>query len=192
MLYFSRWKALGIVLTALIVCLFAVPNFFSEETTKNWPVWAQRRIALGIDLQGGSSLVLEVDSDYVKQQMLRQILDDARTTLREARISRPKSSIKGDAAEVRVKEADLPTVLAKLRDSDGQFEIADVGGGLIRLSVPEAAITEQLPRIIEGSIQMVERRINELGTVKPMVHRYGADRILVEVPGLQSPTGLRL
>ena len=201
MLYFTRWKALGIVLTALIVCLFAVPNFFSETTTKNWPVWAQRRIALGIDLQGGSSLVLEVDSNYVRQQMLRQTLDDARATLREAGISHPKSSIKGDAVEVRVREADLPTALVKLRElaqqlrefegSNSQLEIAEAGGGLIRLSVPEAAVTEQLPRIIERSIQMVEKRINELGTVKPIVQRYGADRILVEIPGLQHPNGLK-
>ena len=65
MLYFTRWKALGIILTALLVCLFAVPNFFPESTLKNWPLWAQRRLVLGLDLQGGSYLLLEVDSYYV-------------------------------------------------------------------------------------------------------------------------------
>ena len=73
MLYFTRWKALGIILTALVVCLCAVPNFFPEAKVKTWPVWAQRHIVLGLDLQGGSSLLLAVDSNYVKKEKLDQI-----------------------------------------------------------------------------------------------------------------------
>ena len=77
MLYFTRWKALAIILTALVVCLCAVPNFFPEATVKGWPAWAQRRLVLGLDLQGGSYLLLEVDSNYVKKEKLDQIRDDA-------------------------------------------------------------------------------------------------------------------
>ena len=62
MLYFTRWKALAIILTALVVCLCAVPNFFPEARVKTWPTWAQRRLVLGLDLQGGSYLLLEADS----------------------------------------------------------------------------------------------------------------------------------
>ncbi len=58
MLYFSRWKALATLLTALVVCLFAVPNFFSEATIKRLPAWAQRHVVLGLDLQGGSYILL--------------------------------------------------------------------------------------------------------------------------------------
>jgi len=54
MLYFSRWKATATILTALIICFFAVPNFFPEATVKSWPKWAQRHIVLGLDLQGGA------------------------------------------------------------------------------------------------------------------------------------------
>ena len=54
MLYISKWKATAILLTALICCLLAVPNFFPESTVKRWPAWAQRHIVLGLDLQGGS------------------------------------------------------------------------------------------------------------------------------------------
>src|SRR2546430_17538677 len=78
MLYFTRWKALAIILTALVVCLCAVPNFFPQERVKTWPLWAQRHIVLGLDLQGGSYLLLEVDSNYVKKQKLDQIRDDSR------------------------------------------------------------------------------------------------------------------
>ena len=86
MLYFTRWKALAIILTALVVCLCAVPNFFPEAKVKTWPVWAQRHIVLGLDLQGGSSLLLEVDSNYVKKEKLDQMRDDVRRVLRETKI----------------------------------------------------------------------------------------------------------
>ncbi|WOH47382.1 protein translocase subunit SecD [Bradyrhizobium sp. sBnM-33] len=204
MLYFSRWKALAIILTAFIVCLFAVPNFFSQERVKTWPVWAQRHIVLGLDLQGGSYLLLEVDSNYVKKQRLDQVRDDARRVLRDAKINYTGLNVRNDAVEIRItKDTDLPTALSKLRElsqplggllgSSGQrsLDVTDAGGGLLRLTVPQAAITDLLRRTIEQSIQIVERRVNELGTVEPLIQRQGADRILVQVPGLQDPTRLK-
>jgi len=205
MLYFTRWKALGIILTALVVCLFAVPNFFSEATVKTWPAWAQRRLVLGLDLQGGSYLLLEVDSNYVKKDKLEQVRDDVRRTLREARIGFTGGvGVRNGAVEVRItKDTDVQTALSKLRDlsqplggllgSNGQrsLEITDAGGGLIRLTVPEAAINERIRQTIEQSIQIVEKRVNELGTVEPVIQRQGTDRILVQVPGLQDPTHLK-
>ena len=203
MLYFTRWRALGIILTALIVCLCAVPNFFPEAQVKTWPAWAQRRLVLGLDLQGGSSLQLEVDSNYVKKEKLDQVRDDVRRVLREAKIAYTGLATKGDAVEVRVKDADVQTTLAKLRElaqpigglmgSSGQrdVEVADAGGGLIRLSIPEAAMIDRLRKTIEQSIQIVEKRVNELGTVEPIIQRQGNDRILVQVPGLQDPTHLK-
>ena len=71
MLYFTRWKALAIILTALVVCLCAVPNFFPESTVKTWPKWAQRHLVLGLDLQGGSHLLLEVDSNCGQEGQAR-------------------------------------------------------------------------------------------------------------------------
>jgi preprotein translocase subunit SecD len=204
MLYFTRWKALGIILTALVVCMFAVPNFFPESTVKNWPVWAQRRLVLGLDLQGGSYLLLEVDSNYVKKERLDQVRDDVRRTLREAKIGYTGLATKGDSVEVRIsKDTDQPTALSKLRElsqplggllgSNGQrsLDVSDAGGGVIRLTVTPAAINERIRQTIEQSIQIVERRINQLGTVEPVIQRQGTDRILVQVPGLQDPTRLK-
>src|SRR6266513_2607629 len=203
MLYFTRWKALAIILTALVVCLCAVPNFFPEATVKTWPAWAQRRLVLGLDLQGGSYLLLEVDSNYVKKEKLDQVRDDARRVLREAKIGYTGLASRGDYVEVRVKDTDAQTTLSKLRElsqplggllgSSGQrsLEVADAGGGLIRLTVPQAAITERIRQTIEQSIQIVERRVNQLGTVEPVIQRQGTDRILVQVPGLQDPSRLK-
>ena len=103
MLYFTRWKALAIILTALVVCLFAVPNFFPRSKVKTWPVWAQRHIVLGLDLQGGSYLLLEVDSNYVKKDKLDQVRDEVRRDAARGqdRLHRP-SVVRNDAVEVRI------------------------------------------------------------------------------------------
>jgi protein-export membrane protein SecD len=204
MLYFTRWKALAIILTALVVCLCAVPNFFPEAQVKSWPAWAQRRLVLGLDLQGGSYLLLEVDSNYVKKEKLDQIRDDARRALRDAKIGYTGLAIRNDAVEVRIsRDTDQQTAVTKLRElsqplggllgSSGQrsLEVSDAGGGVIRLTVPQAAITERIRQTIEQSIQIVERRVNQLGTVEPVIQRQGTDRILVQVPGLQDPTRLK-
>src|SRR5262245_22002884 len=203
MLYFTRWKALATVLTALVVCLCAVPNFFPEATVKSWPTWAQRRLVLGLDLQGGSYLLLEVDANSVKKDKLDAVREDARKVLREARIG-CNITVRNDAVEVRLtKDTDLPAALSKLRDlaqpigglmgPSGQrdLEVSDAGGGVIRLTVPQAAMLDRMRKTIEQSIQIVERRVNELGTVEPVIQRQGLDRILVQVPGLQDPTRLK-
>src|SRR5436305_82572 len=203
MLYFSRWKALATLLTALFVCLFAVPNFFSDATIKRLPGWAQRHVVLGLDLQGGSHILLEVDSNYVRKEKAEQLAQDVRRASRDARSSYTGLNVRNHAVEVRIsKEGDLPNALAKLRElsqplggllgSSGQrsLEVSDAGGGLIRLVVPQAAITDRIRQTIEQSIQIVERRVNELGTVEPLIQRQGVDRILVQVPGLSDPARL--
>jgi preprotein translocase subunit SecD len=204
MLYFTRWKALAIILTALVVCLCAVPNFFPEARVKAWPAWAQRRLVLGLDLQGGSYLLLEVDSNYIKKEKLDAVRDDVRRVLREAKIGYTGLNARNDAVEVRIsRENEVQTALSKLRElsqplggllgSNGQrsLEVSDSGNGTIRLTVPQAAITERIRQTIEQSIQIVERRVNQLGTVEPVIQRQGNDRILVQVPGLQDPTRLK-
>ncbi|WP_115028687.1 protein translocase subunit SecD [Tardiphaga sp. CF115] len=204
MLYFTRWKALAVILTALVVCLFAVPNFFPEATVKTWPKWAQRHLVLGLDLQGGSHILLEVDANSVKKDKLDQVRDDVRRTLRDAKIVYTGLGVRGDNVEVRItKDTEYQTALSKLRElsqplgglmgQSGQrsLEVSDAGNGLIRLSVPQAAINDRIRQSVEQSIQIVERRVNELGTVEPLIQRQGLDRILVQVPGLQDPTRLK-
>jgi preprotein translocase subunit SecD len=204
MLYFTRWRALAIILTAFVVCLCAVPNFFSEATVKKWPTWAQRRLVLGLDLQGGSSLLLEVDANAVKKKKVDQLRDDVRVNLRTAKIGFTGGiTARPDGVDVRLaKDTDAEAALSKLRElsqplgglmgSSGQrsLEVSDAGGGLIRLTVPPAAITDRVRQAVEQSITIIEKRVNELGTVEPLIQRQGNDRILVQVPGLGDPTRL--
>ena len=202
MLFFSRWKAAAILLTAAIVCLFAVPNFFSENTVRTWPTWAQRHMVLGLDLQGGSSLLLEVDVNSVRKDRLQAIDEDVLRLLRQAHIQFTGRAIKGNGVEVRItRDTDVENALNKLRElsqplggvlgSNGQRSVDIVeNGGLITLTPSDAAIAERVRQTVDQSIQIVERRVNELGLVEPVVQRQGLSRILVQVPGLQDPQRL--
>src|SRR5271156_2511532 len=102
MLYFTRWKALAIILTALVVCLCAVPNFFPEARVKTWPAWAQRHLVLGLDLQGGSYLLVEFDYNYVRKDKLDLVRDDTRRVLLESKIGYPGLNVRNDTVEVRI------------------------------------------------------------------------------------------
>jgi len=203
MLYISKWKVVAILLTALVVCLFAVPNFFPESTIAKWPAWAQRHIVLGLDLQGGSHILLEVDVNDVRRQKVEQLRDDVRKAMREARITLTGSpAIRGNTVDVRVREADVQQALTKLRElsqplggflgSTGgrSLDVVNAGGGLIQLTVTEPAILERIRQVVAQSVEIIDRRVNQLGLVEPSIQPQGTDRILVQVPGLGDPQQL--
>jgi preprotein translocase subunit SecD len=205
MLYFSRWKAAAILITTFVICSFAFPNFVPEKIVQSWPKWAQRHIVLGLDLQGGSHILLEVDSNAVRKEKVEALRDDVRRVVRENRLGSPAAAvIRGNSVEFRPRQGvDPALVLSKLRElslplggilsATGQrsLDVTDAGNGIIRLTPTEPALVERIRQSVEQSIQIVERRVNELGTVEPSIQRQGVDRILVQVPGLQDPSRLK-
>src|SRR5499426_2505797 len=204
MLYFTRWKATAIILTAFVVCLFAVPNFLPEKMVQSWPKWAQRHVVLGLDLQGGSHILLEVDSAAVRKEKLEVLRDDVRRVLRDARVGYTGLVVRGNSVEVRIREGtnfdqavdklrELSQPLGGILNTTGQrsLDIRTEPGNLVRLTVTEPALVERIRQSVEQSIQIIERRVNELGTVEPSIARQGVDRVLVQVPGLQDPTRLK-
>ena len=203
MLYFTRWKVTAILLTAFVVMLFAVPNFLPASTVASWPKWAQRHIVLGLDLQGGSHLLLAVDTKAVRKELLDTLRDDTRRVLREARVGYTGLVVRGSSVEVRVREnSQLDLALTKVKTlsqplggilgttGDRNVDVTN-DGNLIKLRETDPAILERVRQAADQSIQIIERRINELGTVEPLIAREGSDRILVQVPGLQDPTRLK-
>jgi preprotein translocase subunit SecD len=204
MLYFSRWRTATILATILLASLSVVPNLFPESMVRHWPQWAQRRLVLGLDLQGGSHLLLEADRNAVRKEMVERLRDEARRALSEAHIAFGELSTAGDAVEVRIVDgADMDRAHSKLQELSvpvgGPFgptaqrtlNIASSGDRILRLAPSEAAIDAHVRQAVQQSIQIVERRVNELGTVEPTVQSEGSDRIVVEVPGLQDPTRLK-
>jgi preprotein translocase subunit SecD len=205
MLYFTRWKATAIIFTAFVICLFAIPNFLPEKMVQSWPKWAQRHVVLGLDLQGGSHILLEVDTNAVRKEKLEAVRDDVRRVLRDARVGYTGLVVRGNSVEVRIREgSNFDQAVDKLRElsqplggilgsSTGQrtLDVTTEAGSLVRLTLTDPAILERVRQSVEQSIQIIERRVNELGTVEPLIQRQGVDRILVQVPGLQDPTRLK-
>jgi preprotein translocase subunit SecD len=205
MLYISRWKTTAILAVTLLICLFAVPNLFPESVVQSWPKWAQRHIVLGLDLQGGSHILLEVDANAVRKEKIEALRDDVRRVVRENRLGSPGTAvIRGNSVEFRIREGvdpklafqkfqELSQPLGGILATTGQrsVDVVDAGGGLFRLTVTEPALVERIRQSVDQSIQIVERRVNELGTVEPVIARQGVDRVLVQVPGLQDPSRLK-
>jgi len=205
MLYISRWKMMMILATTLLVCLFAVPNFFPENVVRSWPKWAQRHVVLGLDLQGGSHILLEVDANAVRKEKIEALRDDVRRVVRDNRLGSPAAAtIRGNNVEFRIREGvdpqlastkfrELSQPLGGVLGASGarNVDVVDAGGGLFRLTVTEPAFIERIRQSVDQSIQIIERRVNELGTVEPSIARQGADRVLVQVPGLQDPSRLK-
>src|SRR6202163_1993272 len=204
MLHFTRWKALAIILASIVICLMTVPSLLSPATFQSLPSALQRRLVLGLDLQGGSHILLEVDSNAVRKERAETLRDDVRRVLREARVGYSNLAIQNLTVQVRVREeADVPEAARRLRElsaplggflsGTGQrdIEVTDAGNGLIQLTLTNAGITQRIRQAVDQSIEIVRRRVDELGTVEPLIQRQGDDRILVQVPGLQDPSRLK-
>lgn len=203
MLYFSKWKAFAILAASAIICLMAVPSLLSQSAYDSLPHVLQRKIVLGLDLQGGSYIVLQVDAQSVRKIRLEHLRDDARRVLRDAKIGYTGLAIQGDAVQVRIRDGqDVDAALTQLRglaqplggamSTSGQLD-TDVSrdGNTISLSPTSAGIQSRTIQAVSQSIEIIRKRIDQLGTTEPSIQRQGADRIQVQVPGLQDPSRLK-
>ena len=184
MLHFTRIQATAILVTVLVICGLAVPNFASDETIGGWPEWAQRRITLAPELQGGTSVLLEVDRNGVREYVLKNLFREVRDILHDARIGLANPmAIRGGGVEVR--PLDFKAALPRLGELSRAFngvrpvEVTDAGGGLIRVTPTEAGVREYEAPISNGSIGNIRAR---LFGVPATVEREGAWRIRVQVP----------
>jgi preprotein translocase subunit SecD len=190
MLEFTRTQAAAILITVLVICGLSIPNFVSDETIRGWPEWAQRRVTLAPELQGGTSLLLEVDRNDVRKQVLTSLRSDVRDVLRDAHIGLAyPMAMRSDSVEVRPLAGDFEVALAKLGQLSQAFngvspvEVTDEGGGLIRVTPTEAGVQEyELPRV-RSSIEWIRARVFEIGG-SATVEREGANRIRMHAPGL--------
>ncbi|MDX5592826.1 protein translocase subunit SecD [Pseudovibrio sp. SPO723] len=207
MLYFARWKITLILLVVLAGVLATLPNFFSKSTLESWPDFMpKRQIVLGLDLQGGAYLLYEVDSEDYKQQQFRQLVGNVRQALREnPRIGYTGLGIQGDSVQVRIRDAaKIDEARARLNEqlnplntgvfggqTVNEFQLDDQGDGLFRFTFTDDGLQQRLAKVVEQSIEVIRRRVDELGTTEPSIQRQGTDRILVEAPGESDPQRLK-
>ena len=189
MLYFQPWKVLTILVVCALGLILSTPNLFSAATIEGLPNWIpHKRISLGLDLRGGSHLLLEVDMNSVIRERLNAAVDSARTELRTAGIGYTGLAIQGNQVIFTVRDLDkLDQVRALARKIDPELD-ANVGpDGKVALTYNEAALAARERTILDQSIEIVRRRIDETGTKEPTIQREGSDRILVQLPGIDNP-----
>lgn len=198
MLHFSRVKMIAILLTCLVSVLFALPNLFTKEQLASWPRFLPtKQMPLGLDLQGGAHLLLAMDTEELRRDWLQTLRDDARRTLRDAKMFPTGVGIAGNQVQVRLakpEETDAamrelrklvqPIGNALLGTGGDDLTITRGGDGTILLAPSAAGLQHRVINAASAAIETVNRRVNALGTAESTVVRQGADRILVQYPGL--------
>lgn len=188
MLIIPRWKIVLILGVALMGILYSLPNVAGPEMRawlhENVPSWMPgKTVNLGLDLRGGAHLLYEVDVDGVFRERGDLMVQDLRTELREAKIG--YSSIGSAAKGVRVtlrNEGDAEAVRKILRKLDNNLDI-QTNGAAIEANMNDVSLKSVYDQTISQSIEIVRRRIDELGTTEPLIARQGENRLLIQAPG---------
>src|SRR5215470_20002184 len=189
MLYFANWKVLLICGLCLLGVLLSIPNLIPQNQLARLPHFIpKKQVSLGLDLRGGSYLLLQGDVDAAQRERLNSITDSVRNTLRDAHIGYTGLNVEGDAIAFAIRDTDkieeAKRDLAKA-DPDLVVEIAPDGAGTMKFST--VATETRRRQAVEQSIEIIRRRIDETGTKEPTIQREGQDRILVQLPGVDNP-----
>ena len=209
MLRFAKWKIVAILAMTFAAMLVVAPSLLTpsnyEALAARLPDWARpATIVLGLDLQGGSNVMLEVDKPSVLHTLAMNLRDDARRILREEKVATTGGiGQQTRGVQMRIPDAaDRAKVIPKLKAlaqgytnqlgaGSPPLEVDDDGDGLVRVVVTDTGLTEKVRRAVDQSIEVIRRRIDALGTREPSIQRQGDDRIIVQVPGLQDPEQLK-
>lgn len=205
MLYFARWKILAILATILAGALVSLPNFFSKEEVATWPSFMPKwQMPLGLDLRGGAHMLLAMDTQELTADWLTSVRDDARKQLRDAKIGFSAVGVQGDAVTVRlVKPEDSEKALTELKKlvqplgnplfgtSGEDLAVSNAGDGSLTIKPTPAGLTQRVSNATGAAIETINRRVNGLGVSESTVVRQGADRILIQFPGLQDTSQLK-
>ncbi len=203
MLHFARWKTVSILLVCLAGLLVSIPNLLPRAVFPDWfPV---RQVNLGLDLRGGSYLLLEVDLNTVVRERLDGMVDAARTRLRAGNIryvnlsadlpNRRMGLRVPDAAQIPAAVAALRELANPIQTSTGQqvpdIEVTSEPNGQIWATVTEAGLRAKATSAVEQSLEIVRRRIDETGVSEALIARQGQSRILVTLPGVEDPNRIK-
>jgi protein-export membrane protein SecD len=202
MLYFTRWKIIAILASVVAGIALALPNVLPAGMQK---VLAEHTIArpmtLGLDLQGGSNVLLEIDRNDLINKLLEQLPSDIRGALRQARIAYKGINRSGNGVTVRLSnDADMdkareilnnlnPPLDQGLFSTGATVRLYDVSQQDLQFTftLADQGIDFRIRRAIQQSLKIVENRINALGTTEPTIQQQGSNRIIVQVPGVQDP-----
>ncbi len=202
MIQLRAWKIVLVVLAAVFGLVFTLPNLLPTSVTDHVPAPFNKRLNLGLDLQGGSYLLLEVDQASLRAEQLANVTEDARRTLGDAGIAFSGLGVTGGQVQAHINDPGqvgraVDLLRSKLAQPAGQGaggRDLSINGGpsqTVTLGYSEADWRQQTAQAVQQSIEVVTRRIDALGTREPTIIRQGVDRIVVEAPGESNPERLK-
>lgn len=204
-MYPSRWKLATYAVVVLLGCLIAAPNLLTHEQLKHLPDWLPApQITLGLDLKGGSHLVLEIDPVTVLRERLDVLADDVRTLLRDAHIAAARVAKSDDAVVIRLGDGTQRSAVEEvLHGLITTVSVPGFGGPQPNVEIVAGTATEFFVRptaaaleartasAIAESREIVQARVDEFGIAEPIIQRLGTDRILVQLPGVRDPQEIK-
>ena len=193
MLNLPRWQTIVIAGITLLSALFALPNLLPASVLNHLPHWyASSRIGLGLDLRGGAHFLLEADLRSVLTERLTNLSDSVRAELRKQQVPFKDVNIEsGRALVVGLRdEATRAKALEAIRAVDPTLAVSG-SGDTIRLAYSDQELARKKKEVIDQSIEILRRRVDETGTLEPTITRQGDERILLQVPGIKDTTDLK-
>ncbi|MBI1301062.1 MAG: protein translocase subunit SecD [Alphaproteobacteria bacterium] len=193
MLQISRFKIFFIVITCLYGFFYAAPNLMGEDLrlqiTSSFPSWAPNKtVNLGLDLRGGAHLLYEVNMDKVFEERIGILAEDFKTFMREENIGFSVVQESENGLSIVLENSEhAQKIKTMIRRSDSRFSLDTSEDGLtINMVMGEAYIAEVQDQTIAQVIEVVRRRIDEMGTTEPIIQRQGENRVIIQVPGASS------
>jgi preprotein translocase subunit SecD/SecD/SecF fusion protein len=200
MIHLSRWKVILLALSVAFGVLFAFPNVLTTAQREALPGFLPKGgVNLGLDLQGGSHLLLEVDVSEMQAARLENLREDVAASLRTANVTALTTT--PDEAGVTVTFVDRAgqdaafTALRPLTQAGGLNAVSErtiqrLSDNRVRVAYTDQALRTMGPDAVTQSIEVVRRRVDALGTREPSITRQGPDRIVVQAPGESDPAAL--
>ncbi len=193
MVQFPQWQKILVLAVLVLGLIFVAPNFLDRDTAEGLPGWVpSQQINLGLDLQGGSYLLLEIDLDEVEREHLDNLVESLRIDLRRAKIGYTNLGVEGQSVVFQVRDIEkLPQARDILRNAAVQLLIESTGNGGLTASFTPQAMRDRQAGVVQQSIEIVRRRIDETGTREPSIQQQGERRILVQLPGVRDPERIK-
>ena len=198
MLRFSTWKVVVILGICVLGAVLSLPNLFPRDEMERLPSWLpHQQINLGLDLQGGSHLLLEVDLHAVTEERLNSLVDEIRGILRPARVGYRDLGVHGDAVTLTlIDPANTEQALDLLKSLNPkplskEVQLVAGEGGRIDVRLSDSMVRDLQDSALRQSLEIVRRRIDAIGTREPTIQRQGDNRILVQVPGEKNPESIK-
>ena len=194
MLNFNGWKIGFIITICLLGIIYALPNFFNNlQRDGDQPFLPGKTINLGLDLQGGSYLLLEADINSVLNERLEAVNEDVLRAFKEYEIVSLNKILSNKKLTIEFESKILADKAKKvLRQSLGSdFKISSSNSNNILIEYSELATKKLIDLTIEQAIEIVRKRIDETGTKEPLIQRQGMQRILIQLPGIDDPERIK-